>query len=379
MTFSGLAIYDSGIFNTIAEDVSDDIGMISPFETPLLDALSQAPRSAFNVLHEWLEEELGPNTVSVSVTQDDAASYIVPHKSGTLSYPYLQVGMVFENENTGEQFQVSNVAVNTVTITRGFGGTTAATITAADSLFLISDAALEGADVSGDISVPRTRQTNYCQIFKKDIIVSGTMQAVRALGGIADEYDHQKMQRMKEALRDLEKAVIRGRLSGNTIGGNAVANTRSMKGLWSSISTNVTSTNTLAPSTLDDIIQTAWDNGATDTDLIVCSADWKKLIDGWNDSRIEVMQGSNQEQTYRRRVTFYEGTFGTHEVQLNRWMPSSSLMVISKNRVHVVPLQGRSFRHEPVSKTGDSQKGMILGEYTLEVKNEEGMAKAWNG
>jgi hypothetical protein len=376
MTFSGLAIYDSGVFNTIAEDVSDEISLISPFETPLLDVLSQAPRAAANVLHEWLEEELGPNTISVSLTATDAEVYIVPHKAGTLSYPFLQVGMVLENQSTGEMMQVGAVAVNTVTVSRGFAGTSADTLTAGNALFMVADAALEGADVSGDITVPRSRKTNYCQIFKKDVIVSGTMQAVNKLGGIGDEYEHQKMQRLREAVRDLEKATIRGKLSGNTIGGSAVANTRTMKGLWATISTNASSVSSLDQPRLDDAIKLAWDSGG-ETDLIVVDANWKRVIDGWNDSRTEVMQGGGQDERYHRRITFYEGTFGSHQVVLDRWMPAYSLMVLDRNRCHVVPLQGRSFRHETVSKTGDSQKGMVLGEYTVEAKNEEGMSKVY--
>jgi hypothetical protein len=52
-------------------------------------------------------------------------------------------------------------------------------------------------------------------------------------------------------------------------------------------------------------------------------------------------------------------------------------MVLASPRVKVVPLRGRSFQFERVAKTGDSEKGMVLGEYTTEVKNEEGLAKAF--
>lgn len=54
MPFTGRAIYDSDgtnvVFSGVAEDVSDVISMISPFETPLLDALQQATFPARNVL-----------------------------------------------------------------------------------------------------------------------------------------------------------------------------------------------------------------------------------------------------------------------------------------------------------------------------------------
>jgi hypothetical protein len=373
MVFNGRAIYDNGVFDGVAEDVADLISMISPYETPLLDALGQAPRVAENVLHEWLEDELSPNTVTSSATVNTAATAVPVHVAGQSVGTFLQVGMVMKNTRTGEFLQITATAPNTLTISRGFGGTSAATIAATDDLFIISDAALEGADVTVDTSRPRTRKTNYCQIFKKDIIVSGTVQAVNHLGGIGNEFDYQKEKKAREAIRDLEKAVIQGKVSGNSLGSSSAY--RTFKGVWDHLTTNATSTGTLNASVLDDVIESAWGNGATDLDIIVVDRNWKRVIDNLNDTRVQVMQS---ESNYRRRISFYEGTFGSQMVVLNRWMPANSLMVLSTQRVHVVPLKGRSFQFQNVAKTGDSEKGMLLGEYTVEVMNEEGMAKAYS-
>jgi hypothetical protein len=40
-----------------------------------------------------------------------------------------------------------------------------------------------------------------------------------------------------------------------------------------------------------------------------------------------------------------------------------------------VPLQGRSFQTIRVGATGDSQKGMVLGEYTVEIRQPQAMAQ----
>ncbi len=378
MPFTGRALYDTGVFDGVAEDVSEEISMISPFETPLLDRLAQAPRAATHVLHEWLEESLNPNTVVTSNTSEvlpatDPVTLAVHDGSGNSVAKYFMVGHIFENDTTGEQLQVSSIDNDNslLVLSRGFGGTTAATIAEGETLDAISDAALEGADVTVDISRPRSRQQNYCQIFKKDVIVSGTVEAVRQLGGITDEMDHQRNQRLREAIRDLEKAVIRGRTSGNSIG-SATAR-RSMDGILARLTTNATSIGSLNPSILNDVIQTAWNNGGTDVDLIVADKTLKRVIDTFNDTRVEVM---NRDERFHNRVSMFESTYGDMEVILDRWMPSNTIMVISTQRVHVVPLTGRSFRFVPVSRTGDAEKGMILGEYTTEVKNEEGMAYA---
>lgn len=372
MVFTGRASYDTGVFDGIAEDVSDIIGMISPAETPLLDRLGDPAQSAQNVLHEWLEDALSPNTIVSSSTISSAGTALGVHVSGQSVGTYLQSGMQVKVKRTGEYIQISATTANTLVITRAFGGTSAATIVAGDELFIISDVGLEGADVSVDTSRPRTRKNNYTQIFKKDIIISGTVQAVNMLGGIANEYDYQKMKKIKETIRDLEKAAIQGKSSGNSLGSASAY--RTFAGIWDQITTNSTSIATIDPDSLNTVVQNAWNNGAGDLDLIVCDANWKKVIDKFNDTRILT---SDTKNSYTRKISLYEGTFGTQEVLLSRWMPANSLMVLSSQRVKVMPLKGRSYQYMDVAKTGDSNKGMVLGEYTVEVKNEEGLAKAY--
>ena len=62
MAFTGKATYSAGMtLPELAEDVSDLVGIVSPFETPLLNALGDPMREATSTHHEWLEDELLPN------------------------------------------------------------------------------------------------------------------------------------------------------------------------------------------------------------------------------------------------------------------------------------------------------------------------------
>ena len=36
----------------------------------------------------------------------------------------------------------------------------------------------------------------------------------------------------------------------------------------------------------------------------------------------------------------------------------------------VLPLAGRSFHYKPLAATGDYEAGEVIGEYTLELRNE---------
>ncbi len=59
MPFTGKTSYAGGTdLPEIVEDVSDVVGIVTPFETPLLDHLGDPKRSAMSTVHEWIEDAL---------------------------------------------------------------------------------------------------------------------------------------------------------------------------------------------------------------------------------------------------------------------------------------------------------------------------------
>ena len=50
--------------------------------------------------------------------------------------------------------------------------------------------------------------------------------------------------------------------------------------------------------------------------------------------------------------------------------PTRAVMLLDSSRVQVMPLQGRSFHFKPLAPAGDAVRGQVIGEYTLEFKNE---------
>ena len=74
MAFTGKATYLAGFpFPEIAEDVSDLVGIVSPYETPLLDAIGDPQRAAQSTYHEWLEDDLSIPRIA-ELTYKTAAS-----------------------------------------------------------------------------------------------------------------------------------------------------------------------------------------------------------------------------------------------------------------------------------------------------------------
>lgn len=378
MPWSGKATYDN--FSLIGEDVSPSVLLLSPSETPFLDALGDPDLAATNIAHQWTEQALGPDRLvnSTAINSATAATGIQVNGFGN----QLQVGMLLEVEvnaagGTNEIVQISCIpGPNSVLVTRNFGSRGVSSLAAGGNLFVISTAELEGSETTGDVNRPRSSRTNYCQIFKKPLKITGSDRAVTYSPDLGDEFDHQTTLRTMELMRDLEKAVFRSVASGNSIGSDTAY--RTMDGLrqWLTSINSVIASNSFAADPLlytNDILQQCWNAGARDLDIIVAGAQWKRELSATNASRLYVQQNDT---AIVRKSEFVQTDFGECRLLLSPWLADRALMAVSSRRVKVVPLRGRSFYRELLSKTGDADKGHVIGEYTLEVHHPDKMGQA---
>ena len=73
MSFTGKATYTAGgTLPEIVEDIGDLVGIVSPFETPLLAALGDPQRAALSTHHEWIED--APSIPRIAVLPNKAAA-----------------------------------------------------------------------------------------------------------------------------------------------------------------------------------------------------------------------------------------------------------------------------------------------------------------
>jgi hypothetical protein len=197
MPFTGKATYTAGAtLPEIAEDVSDLVAINSPHETPLLDALGDPARSARSTVHEWLEDALVPNTDAINdATYGNTLTdtqFVVDNSSR------FRVGDQIKIDEGVEIMLVTavNTGTNTLTVVRGYGGSTAQPLFDNAALLIVGNAALEGDDAAAARFTARSRKTNYTQIFTSSIEVSGSELAVRQIG-VRDELDYQKRRSLR--------------------------------------------------------------------------------------------------------------------------------------------------------------------------------------
>lgn len=377
MAFTGKATYAAGAdLPEIMEDVSDLISIVSPYETPLLDHLGDPARSALSTIHEWVEDALLPNTDAVNQTTftpnaQDATSVTVNNGSR------FQVGDLVRPGNASEIMQVTAVATNTLTVVRRYGGTSASNLSNGLKLTIVGNAALEGADAPATRFTTRYRKQNFTQIFAASVEVSGSMRAARVFGA-SDELDFQKQERMRELLRDLENTVINGTAPSTGQQGSASIR-RSMNGIVRQVSTNqfVPGQNGFpsgggAGTDLNDVVlnaalRTVWEQSAGRIDTIVCGGMQKRRI---NQLISSARAYAPEDTRLRDLVSVYESDFGVCKVIVSRWVPADTVLFLDSSRIEVMPLRGRSFAYQPLGAQGDRSAGLVVGEYTLEFRNE---------
>ena len=374
MAFTGKATYSAGsTLPEIAEDVSDIVSIVSPYETPLLDHLGDAVRPATSTYHEWLEDELLPNTDAIN-----DASWTDPAADTTFGVDHadrFQIGDQVRPAGSSELLFVTAVDTGsgTITVLRGYGGTTPENLADDQVLHILGNAALEGDEAPSAMFTSRTRKGNWTQIFTAAVQVSGSDMAVRNLS-VADELDYQKQERLRELLRDLEATVINGVSPTQDQQGSSTVR-RTMKGLIPFLATNVfapgqggfPSDTDLTEAQLNLALRLIWEAASSRVDTIVVNGYQKRRINSFITSARSYGPG---DVAYRDLVSVYESDFGVCRVVLCRAVPADTVLLLDSARINVLPLAGRNFHHKSLAVTGDFDAGEIIGEYTLELRNE---------
>ncbi|HZZ44813.1 MAG TPA: DUF5309 family protein [Tepidisphaeraceae bacterium] len=374
MAFTGKATYAAGAtLPEIAEDVSDLVGINSPFETPLLDALGDAARPARSTVHEWLEDALLPNSDTIAAVGGSPTTdttFTAAHGSR------FRVGDQIQMAGSLEVMLVTaiNTSTNVLTVARGYGGSGNDVLTVAAGLLIIGNAALEGDDAPATRFTTRTRASNYTQIFSAAVEISGSELAVRQIG-VANELDYQKQNRLRELMRDLENSVINGRAAATNPQGSSTAR-RTMRGILPSIVTNrmhpgdgnLPTASTFTEEILNAALRHIWSQSNGTVDLIVVGGKEKRALNQF--VAPSVRRYAPSDDTYRDGVSVYESDFGVCRVVLSRWVPAGMALLLDSSRVEVLPLAGRNFHYKPLATTGDKESGQVIGEYTMEFRNE---------
>lgn len=349
--------------DSAAEVVAEGIHMISPTDTPLQLMLPKI--QVGGVQPEWVEDQLMAQVTALSSTLSttDGTTLNVTTGDGTLKFPEDIATYNVICRIDQEYVLATAISTDQLTITRGYGSTTAATHASAAVIHIVSQTELEGADGKKAQAQVRTKPSNYIQTMSRTVEVTGVQEAIKKLGGVTSEIDYQIMQAMRQLALELEKNLIMGVKSQ----AGSTTTIRTMGGLWVMVSTNRTSDSGNVDT--DDIeadIKTIWDAGGIPR-AILCDGGMSQDISNLYASRVRT---DVQETIGGVNITSIINPLGVGPISIipHRMMAAGEYFMLDTARIGLGYL--RPFDMKDLADDGDADKRWIGGDYTLELMNE---------
>lgn len=212
-----------------------------------------------------------------------------------------------------------------------------------------------------------TRTGNYTQIISAEVEVTETeREALQA--GFADRYSYEMEKAMTEWVDDAEYALMRGGIASGT--GSAA---RYMRGFKASVTTTVTSQSgkSLSETMLNDYFQNTWNVSRVFPDEVYVGGALKRRISGFTAGSTKFTKV--EDKRLINTASVYESDFGVVKVLLHRYITVSGDQgydILGIKNDHNKIAQLRAPKHVSMAKAADSTRGMIVGEITLEHRNE---------
>lgn len=345
----------------VKESLEDEFLLLNSLQTPMLNLLGFG-QAVTNVEHVWFEDEMfAQEGVLAKDLAVDAAFIDVGETDAFRPKQVIRIGE--------ELILIMKVEGEKLTVVRGYAETEAEAHEAAETVEVMFVESAEGSDARDARYKPRKRVSNLTQIFDESVELTGTAMSV-AQYGVDNEYEKEKQKKQLELALQLEKAVINGVRYER-------GNTRMMRGIRSFIKTNVIKAEGAAVSDehlIEALRQISEKSGSSagGNYKIVVGATQKIAIAAFDNALIRL---SREDNGRGQVVDHYVSDFGNAEIVLNNNLRSDEIFVVDVNRISIRPLQTREFSHTFLGKTGDYMKGMLVGEYTLELLQEAAHAK----
>jgi len=244
----------------------------------------------------------------------------------------------------------------------------------------VNNAQFQGDDITTFTAASvTTRLGNRTQILRKEVIVSGTLDAVNKAGR-KSELAFQMMNRMKEFKIDLESILLnnQAKLVGNATTAPLMAGVPA----WIYTNTNAAAANPTGDGTnartdgtqrafteamLQDVLQKIWTNCGEEPDVLMVGGVNKKTASTFTGNATKMVDVATRKLT--ATVDVYVGDFSSVSIIANRFQRARDAFVLNWDYWSVDWLRGVS--QMPLAKTGDAEKRMIIGEMTLTAKNEK--------
>lgn len=356
----------------VAIDMSDTLGMISPFDVPLLQRIgkSSLANPCVATKHEWLEDVLRSLDTAVATQGEFSGTGAVTTSTVTAGQGvYLRAGDILLIDS--ELMLLASISTDTLNIVaggRGYGGSTAASHASLAPIKIVGNVNVQDAPQGASRSTTKTGLFNYTQLYEDTIVVTSTSQAIKKWVE-QNEMDAQLGRAIKIAWINWARALYYGRKVASSAG---VAG--AMDGILPRISTNAYAKSGayLVEDFLLQALQDSWVQGG-EPSLVVVNAFQKRQCNKFLDS---MRMTTRTDRVGGAIVDTYTSDFGTVDIMLDRNCPTDTVLVLDDKRIGFGPLTDHQLSAAPVETSTRTKNAMqIIAQYTSETRNEAAHAK----
>ena len=242
----------------------------------------------------------------------------------------------------------------------------------------------EGDDISSfQAATPTSRLGNYCQISQKNVIVSGTTEAVDKAGR-KSELAYQVTKKGKELRRDIEATLLNNQAKAST-------DPRKLAGIESWLKTNTDkgtgaaadptaadgtstrtdgTTRTFSETSLKNVLAACFAASGSVPDMALLPPKQKQIASTFANGR--TLFNKAETGTLNAGIDVYSSDFGDIKLVpslFNRGVSTApTVLLVNTDYFSLATL--RPIQVVDLAKTGDAEKKYMVTEYTLECRNE---------
>ncbi len=353
------------------DDLTEDLRLVSSNRAPLLTnliSLGKASGTASSTTVKWIDYEVIATKTTLTSDVTAAATKI----NVASSEPFSVQEIIAIDE---EALLIESINDKELTVTRGYLDTAASTHKKTTEVFLISDNLEEGADLQGTKYKAGKNYDNITQIFREEIDITGTEEALTVPGsnGIAP-YDLEQERKFDRLVGKIEKALINGRKF-------EVGTKRGMGGIRSFLENGHVIDAAGAPISLDlfnGVLKEVYEVGGD-----VANGTYVFLIPPIQKNNVSkllkpYMSVPQSEDVLGGVVNFINTDYGMIPLMMSNNLPSSEILLTDLNEIAIEWIPGRQPKHTYMGKKGDSTQGLLLAEASLKIRNLQLQGKIKN-
>ena len=354
-------------FSNRKRDLSDILSTVVKEEPRFISNFKNVPEARMRK-HEWLEDQMQGRSITASaiasgvltVSSADAAKV----KTGTLLAP----------ENSSALFAVTAVCASAVTVELASANVSALTVEnlpPAGAVFKVVSTPMGEGSLNGDGEenyAHSNAEYNTTQIFRKEIVLSGSALAVGVYGSADNQLNRQTAFALADLARDLNRVALFGRRvePGPGVKGEAgglYAFAAGEGGLC--IDADCASIDSFI---INDGAQAVLGAGGEPTQIL-CSPGQARIISNEYRNNLQILRSDDRRGAYVAVIVNEINGRGM-TIMADPDMPDNDAWVLDTGCFAIAPLAGRSITDMDATPGGfDGIRRVAIGELTFEFRN----------